>query len=341
MSEQPIAVIDSHTEGEPTRVVIEGGPDLGSGPLAQRVRLFRDRFDHVRSAVCNEPRGNDAMVGALLVPPTNPRAVTGVIFFNNVGYLNMCVHGTIGVGATLAHMGLIGPGSHVLESPVGDVTISLGDDAPDVPAGSIGQVRDAGQGSWNPNRVTVTNVHSFRHRKQVPITLDGGQTVHGDIAWGGNWFFLVDDHGADLSMQNLERLTSLSWQIRLALDRAGVKGDPAFGAGGGDIDHIELFGPPTRPDCHSKNFVLCPGKAYDRSPCGTGTSAKLACLFADGKLGPGQVWRQESIIGSAFSARVRPHDAGVIPVITGQAFITAQSTLVLDPNDPLRDGIRG
>lgn len=334
MSHTSIRVLDSHTEGEPTRVIIEGGPDLGSGTIADRLRVFRERFDRVRSAVCNEPRGSDAMVGALLVPPLNPRAVTGVIFFNNVGFLNMCVHGTIGVGATLAHLGRIGPGSHLIETPVGDVIIALGEDLHSPARG----------GTWNPNRVTVSNVPSFRYRRQVPVTLDDGRVLHGDIAWGGNWFFLVDDHGAPISMKSIETLTDLSWRVRTALERAGIKGDPAYGSGGGEIDHIELFGPATRSDCQSKNFVLCPGKAYDRSPCGTGTSAKLACLHADGKLKIGQVWRQESIIGTMFSGMVRQDAAGVsggvIPEITGEAYITGEATLICDPNDPLRDGIR-
>ena len=199
---------------------------------------------------------------------------------------------------------------------------------------------------WNPNRVTVANVPSFRYRKHVPVKLDDGRTVHGDIAWGGNWFFLVDDHGEQLSMRRLESITDLAWRIRLALERDRITGDPGFG--GGEIDHIELFGPPTRSDCQSKNFVLCPGKAYDRSPCGTGTSAKLACLNADGKLAPGQVWGQESIIGTAFSGRVERSEmrvpsgasAAVRPIVTGEAYITAEATLIMDPNDPLRDGIR-
>ncbi len=352
MPHGPIRVIDSHTEGEPTRIVIEGGPDLGTGPLADRLRRFRDSFDHVRSAVCNEPRGCDAMVGAVLVPPVSPAAVTGVIFFNNVGYLNMCVHGTIGLGATLAHLERIGPGSHLIETPVGDVTITLGDEQ-DHPSNKsdgcsrttqrAGSESRATQMHWNPNRVTVANVPSYRYRARVPVTLDDGRVLHGDIAWGGNWFFLVDDHAAELSRWNIESLTDLAWRIRLALQRASITGDPALGSANGDIDHIELFGPPARADCHSKNFVLCPGKAYDRSPCGTGTSAKLACLFADGKILPGSMWRQESIIGTAFSGRVIPHTGvrgGIIPVITGDAHITADATLILDPNDPLRHGIR-
>jgi len=343
-----IRVIDSHTEGEPTRVVIDGGPDLGPGSPAERLKVFRERFDHFRSAVCNEPRGSDALVGALLLPPVSPRAAAGVIFFNNVGFLNMCVHGTIGLGVTLARLGRIAPGDNIIETPVGDVTLTL--HPPEAQAGS-----DAGPDAL-PARVSVANVPSFRYRARVPLRLDSGRTVHGDVAWGGNWFFLVDDHNQRLAADDVEQLTAFAWSIRQALVAAGVRADPSLG--GGDIDHIELFGPPSRDDCHSRNFVLCPGKAYDRSPCGTGTSAKLACLHADGELRPGEIWRQESIIGSAFEGTVREAAAAssdtfpgrppvsspdntprVIPTITGTAYITAEATLLLDPADRFRWGI--
>ena len=314
-----VRVIDSHTEGEPTRVVLDGAPDLGGGTVAEQARVFRERFDPFRSAVVCEPRGHDALVGALVVPPKSARATCGVIFFNNVGLLNACGHGTIGLAATLAHLGRIGAGRHVVETPVGDVAIELGID------GSI----------------AIDNVASFRHAKGVAVEyeLDGKRRrVHGDVAWGGNWFFLVDDHGEELVLANLERLTNASWAIRQALERDGVRG--ATELGGGVIDHVELFGAPHRADCDSRNFVLCPGKAYDRSPCGTGTSAKVACLVADGKLAPGAAWRQESILGSRFVARAKLDGARVLPTISGTAFVTAESTLLFDARDPFREGIR-
>lgn len=310
-----ISVIDSHTGGEPTRVVVAGGPDLGTGPLAERARLFRERFDTFRSCVVNEPRGSDVLVGALLCEPCDPGCSAGVIFFNNVGLLHMCGHGTIGLAVTLAHLGQIGPGTHRIETPVGEVTITLHD----------------------AHRVTVRNVPSYRHRAGVTVEVPGYGPVTGDIAWGGNWFFLVADHRETISLANVERLTEVTWAIRRALEANGITG-----AGGGLIDHIELFGPPSDPANHSRNFVLCPGKAYDRSPCGTGTSAKLACLAADGKLKPGQVWRQESVLGSVFEGTVElaGEPGVVIPGITGTAFVTAETTLLIDPADPLKDGIR-
>jgi 4-hydroxyproline epimerase len=308
-----ISVIDTHTGGEPTRVVTAGGPELGTGTMADRVAVFRERYDTFRSAVVNEPRGSDVMVGAILLPPVDPGCVAGVIFFNNIGYLGMCGHGTIGVAVALAYLGRIGPGSHRLETPVGPVTITL----------------------EGPNTVTIDNVESYRLAKDVSVAVPGLKTYVGDIAWGGNWFFLVQDHGEILNVANVERLSEVTWRIRQALTAEGITG-----AGRGEIDHIELFGPPSVSGADSKNFVLCPGKAYDRSPCGTGTSAKLACLSVDGKLNEGDVWRQESIIGSIFEGSVRMVDGRIRPQISGTAYVNAESTLIIDPADPLAMGIR-
>lgn len=309
-----IRVIDSHTGGEPTRLIVEGGPNLAPGTLADRLAEFRARHDAMRSAVVNEPRGSDPMVGALLCPPTDPTCAAGVIFFNNVGFLGMCGHGTIGLLATLAYMGRIGPGTHKIETPVGVISATL---------------HESGD-------VTVRNVPSYRTESKVAVDVEDLGRVTGDVAWGGNWFFLVNDHGQELSIANIDTLTNVTWKIRQSLTRQGITG-----RGGGEIDHIELFGPPTVPGAHSKNFVLCPGKAYDRSPCGTGTSAKLACLFADGKLREGEVWRQESIIGSVFEGTVEVVDGVIYPSITGTAFVNAEATLILDGRDPFSMGIRG
>ncbi len=311
---QRVHCIDSHTEGEPTRVVIEGGPDLGSGPLAERRRHFRDLHDSFRAAVVNEPRGSDVLVGALLCTPHDPTCTAGVIFFNNVGYLNMCGHGTIGLVVTLAYLGRIRPGEHRIETPVGIVTAWLH------PSGEV----------------TVKNVPAYRLAKNVKINVAGYGSLTGDVAWGGNWFFLTGDHGLQLSLKNIDQLSDCAWRIRRALVEQKIAG-----ANGQEIDHIELFGPPARPDADSKNFVLCPGRAYDRSPCGTGTSAKLACLATDGMLREGRVWRQESIIGSLFEGYVKIENGQILPHIKGSAYVNAESTLLLDPRDPFNTGIRG
>ena len=308
-----VQVVDSHTAGEPTRVVIAGGPALGNDALAQRLRRFGAEYDDFRSAVVNEPRGSDVLVGALLCEPVDKRCATGVIYFNNVGYLGMCGHGTIGVVTTLAHLGHIGPGVHRIETPVGQVRATLH------PEG----------------KVTVENVASYRHRANVSVGVEGFGTVNGDIAWGGNWFFLVENPPLRLDRDNVERLTGFAWALRCALRAGGITG-----ADGEEIDHIELSRCSQTPGADSVNFVLCPGMAYDRSPCGTGTSAKLACLAADGKLAPGQVWRQAGILGTVFEGSYELKDGKLIPSITGAAYITAESRLILSPGDPFVAGIR-
>ena len=306
-----VAIIDSHTGGEPTRIVLSGGPELGNGSVADKLAVFREHHDQFRSAVVNEPRGSDVVVGASLVQPKDPSCVTGVIFFNNVGYLGMCGHGTIGLVASLAHLGRIVPGEHRIETPVGIVTATLHPDG----------------------EVSVSNVPSWRARHAVAVEVPGVGPVTGDVAWGGNWFFLVEKHGQELSLSNVDRLTDFCWRVRQAVNTQGFP----------EVDHVELFGPPTVPGANSRNFVQCPGRAYDRSPCGTGTSAKLSCLAADGKLAPGATWVQESILGSTFTGRFTWLDQAsgkVAPLITGQAFVNAEATLLLDERDPFCWGIR-
>jgi 4-hydroxyproline epimerase len=306
-------ILDSHTGGEPTRLVHAGGPELGRGPLAERLQRLRTEFDAWRAGVVNEPRGSEVMVGALLCEPHDATCTAGVIFFNNVGYLGMCGHGTIGLMVSLAHLKRLAPGAHRIETPVGVVDATLNAD----------------------NSVTVRNVAAYRYRQAVSVEVPGHGTVTGDIAWGGNWFFLVGAHGQALQAQRVEALTAFTWDVRQALEANGITG-----ADGAAIDHIELFGPAADPHLDSRNFVLCPGRAYDRSPCGTGTSAKLACLAADGVLAEGQIWRQESIIGSVFEGSYRRLDAQTIePSITGHAYITAEGVQCFDDNDPFAWGI--
>ncbi|MDP9090766.1 MAG: proline racemase family protein [Pseudomonadota bacterium] len=306
-----IRVIDSHTGGEPTRLVLEGGPDLGDGPIAERVQRFRERFDDYRCAIVNEPRGSDPLVGALLVKPHRADCEFGVIYFNNVGYLGMCGHGTIGLIASLKFAGRLRPGALKLDTAVGAVDVQL------LPDG----------------RISVANVVSYRTQREVVVEVPGIGPVAGDIAWGGNWFFLISQHGRMIDLKHVESLTDYSCRVREALHAAG---HPL-------VDHVELFGPSQLPGIQSRNFVLCPGKAYDRSPCGTGTSAKLSCLAADGKLLEGDVWIQESLIGSTFEASYRWHDRGkgeIVPTITGRAYVTGENLLHLDTEDPFRWGIR-
>jgi 4-hydroxyproline epimerase len=303
-----IHVIDSHTAGEPTRIIVSGGPRLQGGSAAEKLEFLRQRHDLFRSAVVNEPRGSDVLVGGILVEPANTSCVTGVIFFNNVGYLGMCGHGTIGVIATLAHLDRIKPGEHKIETPVGIVTATLHKDG----------------------TVSVANVPSYRKAKGVTVKGADIGAITGDIAWGGNWFYLVENHGKTIQLSDVEMLTDFSWRVRKAINAQGFP----------EVDHVELFGPPSGPGANSRNFVLCPGKAYDRSPCGTGTSAKLACLAADGKLAEGEEWIQESVVGSRFTGSYRREGDHIIPIITGAAYVNAETTLLLNENDPFCWGMR-
>lgn len=305
-----VHVIDSHTAGEPTRLVLDGFPALSGSTVAEKLNDLRENHDAWRRATVLEPRGNDVLVGALLCEATTPDSLCGVIFFNNSGYLGMCGHATMGLVASLAHIGKITSGIHKIDTPVGTVTVQLDEDG----------------------AVTVHNVPSYRFRREVEVTLPEHGIVKGDIAWGGNWFFLISDHGQQLSLENVDALTEYTWSVRQALIQQNIQGEC-----GGDIDHIELFAKGNNAD--SRNFVLCPGKAYDRSPCGTGTSAKLACLAADGALPPGHTWRQEGICGGIFEASYTQEGNDLIPSIKGHAYISAESILVIDDNDPFAWGI--
>ena len=308
---QRIQIIDSHTGGEPTRLVIGGFPDLGTGTMAERRAVLAAQHDAWRATTVLEPRGNDVIVGALLCEPVDPANAAGVVFFNNTGYLGMCGHGTIGLVASLAHMGRIQPGVHGIETPVGTVSTTLHEDG----------------------SVSVRNVPAFRLHHRLAVDVPGYGTVIGDVAWGGNWFFLVTEHSQRVTSDNLQALTQFTTAIQQALEAQGHRGSD-----GGVIDHIEVFADDDQAD--SRNFVLCPGGAYDRSPCGTGTSAKLACLAADGKLQPGQVWRQASIIGSVFEASYEREDDKIVPTLRGRAHMSAEATLLIEQDDPFAWGIR-
>lgn len=308
-----IHVIDSHTAGEPTRVVMSGFPDLGQGSLAQRRETFRDSYDHWRSAIACEPRGSDTMVGALLLEPTDPRCCAGVIFFNNVGYLGMCGHGTIGLTRTLAHVGRIQPGEHLIETPVGVVGVTLHADG----------------------KVSIDNVESYRFVANAEVDVPDIGKVKGDIAWGGNWFFITKQTPAPLDIAHRNALSNYTIAVQQALEANGIRGE-----NGGVIDHVEISG--DAPDgSGARNFVMCPGGAYDRSPCGTGTSAKIACLAADNELGEGERWIQQGILGSAFEGSYRKGERGVMPTIIGQAWITGTAQILIEESDPLAWGIGG
>ncbi len=308
-----ISVIDSHTGGEPTRLIVDDGPDLGFGPLELRVQNFRQSFDHVRSAVIREPRGSEVMVGGLICKPCDPAHSAGIIFFDGAGFLGMCGHGTMGLMVTLKHLGRIDFGDHLIETPVGVIAATLIDD----------------------HCVRVRNVPSYRSSQNVEVDVPGIGIVVGDIAWGGNWFYLVTNSGQTLTLDRVDQLLGYAKAIRRQLRAQGICGED-----GSPIEHIELHSPSETEGIDSRNFVLCPGGSYDRSPCGTGTSARMACLAADGKLKPHQVWRQESLLGSVFQGSVEPIGSKFVPSITGSAHVCGETTLIMNAADPFRFGIR-
>ncbi len=331
---QQIQVIDSHTGGEPTRLVVSGGPDFEQliarfrtssavETLQQVVAFLEQNFEPLRRGIICEPRCSEHWVGAWLLPPVDPAHLCGVIFFNNVGYLGMCGHGTIGLMASLAFLGRTQPGRYLVETPVGVVATELLDS----------------------HQVRIGNVPSYLYRQHVEVPLSNRNPITGDLAWGGNWFFLSSDHSLEVEMSNLTALTQFSLEIQTGMEANGICGPE-----GERIDHVELF-VPGRDGANSRSFVLCPGGAYDRSPCGTGTSAKLACLAAEGKLQPGEDWVQESVTGSRFHASYQwATNTGalaglasgvraVAPTVQGSAFVMGDTTLVFDPRDLFVDGI--
>jgi len=337
-----IPFLDSHTGGEPTRLITSLPFDLGTGSVADKLSTLKAHHDDLRRTVLLEPRGSDVLVGAYLVPPADPTCQFGVIYFNNVGYLGMCGHGTIGLIASLAYLGKVQPGVIRVETPVGVVEATL--HAPSLRGTSdserrsnllieqeVASGKERPRNDIYPNKVSVKNIPAYRHLTHVPITIDG-KTIHGDVAYGGNWFFLCHDHGLDVSMQNLEALTDFSWRVREQFTANGITG-----ANGAEVDHVELFA--STPEADSKSFVLCPGKAYDRSPCGTGTSAKLACLYGDGKLQVGQTWKQQSVVGSIFEGSIQLDGDKIIPTITGEAWVMSEGTILVDERDPFATGI--
>ena len=302
-----VRCLDSHTEGEPTRVVTDAELDCAGSSIRERLESFNDDFDQVFRPLLLEPRSYEAVVGAWIGQPTEPGCLRDLIFFNPVGALGMCGHGTIGLMATLAFEGLP-PGDYRLNTPVGVVGAKL----------------------LNRHTTQVQNVPSFRMAKDVALDVAGYGSVVGDVAWGGNTFFLVKDSPISVAMDNLEALGAFT---KATLRASQQQGFP-------DVNHVEVFGPPTHPDAQSKNYVLCPGGEYDRSPCGTGTSAKLACLAEDGKLAPGEVLVQESIIGTTYRAWYHRDGKHILPTIEGTAFVTGENTLIFDESDPMAGGIR-
>jgi 4-hydroxyproline epimerase len=311
-----VRVIDSHTIGEPTRLVLDDaflhGLDLGTGSVRSRRDVFRSRYDHLRRALVADPRGVEAMVGVILVPPSDPTCDFGALYCNRVGYLDMCGHATIGLAVSLGHIGRIKPGAFRLETPAGIVGVE-----------------------WHGgSEASIQSVSPRRIHRMLSIACRDGTTVNGDVATSGLWFFICRDHGIPVVPDAIPRLLEKAWMIRRSLEAAGITGDA-----GEPIDHIVLMGQALDPANSARNFVLCPDGAFDRSPCGTATSALVGCLYEDGHLDEGAAWRQESILGGLYESSIRRQGGVLIPTVRGRAWITAEATLHFAEDDPYRTGL--
>ncbi|MEE2883652.1 MAG: proline racemase family protein [Planctomycetota bacterium] len=312
MATGKIRYIDTHTAGEPTRVVVDGFPHLDGESIAERRdALIRDH-DDLRAGIVREPRGHEAMVAALLLESSVKECAAGVIFFNNVGALGMCGHGAIGVVKALHQLGKIDTGSCKLETPAGIIESTLHPDG----------------------EISIRNVRSYRFAADVSLTINSGTEITGDVAWGGNWFFIAESPGISIEPARIDELIELCCEIRRALQSAGVTG-----ASGAPIDHIELHESLEEEDAGVRCFVLCPGKEWDRSPCGTGTSATLACLHARGQLAEGDSWTQVGPLGTRFSSSYIADGTAIYPTIRGNAYISGEGWLHFDEDDPFRYGI--
>jgi proline racemase len=329
---QVLQAVDSHTAGEPTRIVTGGLPPVAGATMAEKRAALRIRHDALRRALVHEPRGHDAIVVAYLVPPCHPDAHAGVVFCNDVGYLGMCGHGAIGVATVLVGMGMV-PAQEpetrvVLDTPAGLVPCRV--------AVSNGRAR----------AVTITNVPSFQFRQRAIAAVPGFGKVAADIAWGGNWFAFVEaaQLGLHVDKAHLPQLLPAAIAVREALAANGVRGVHPESGEEQLVDHVKLFDALEGPTPGARAMTLCPGTAYDRSPCGTGTSAKLAVLHSKGELGVGEWFTSESVIGTRFRARIAATTqvgqfAAIVPEIEGAAYVTGLQTFVLDPEDPCVHGL--
>lgn len=329
---QVIQAVDSHTAAEPTRVITGGLPMIRGATMADKRDELKRLHDPIRRSLVLEPRGHDAIILAYLLPPTHDDADLGVVFANDAGYLGMCGHGAIGLATTAVAMGLV-----AAVEPVTEITL-------DTPVGLI-KCRVAVEGG-RPKSVTITNVPSFLYRQRVVVDVHGFGKVAADIAYGGNWFAFVeaDQLGLMVEKAHLPVLMQAAIAIREALVRDGVRGVHPDSGEEEVIDHVKLFVPLDGEHHGARALTLCPGTAYDRSPCGTGTSAKLAVLHAKGELKTGEQFDSESVLGTRFAARVVAETTvgefpAIVPEITGSAWITSFATFVIDPDDPCRHGI--
>jgi len=325
-----IHAIDSHTMGEPTRVVVGGVPNIPGKTLPEKKAYLEKNMDYLRKAIMHEPRGHNDMFGSILVQPVSDEADIGIIFMDGGGYLNMCGHGTIGASTIAVETGMVPK-----VEPYTELTL-------EAPAGLV-KVRATVE-NGKVKEITFRNVPAFLYKQDVKINVPEIGEITLDISFGGSFFAIVDAKqlGVKIVPENATKLKDIGLKIRDIVNKEIEIQHPTL-EHIKTVDLVEIYDEPTNPEATLKNVVIFGEGQVDRSPCGTGTSAKLATLYAKGKIKEGELFVYESIIGTMFKGRVvgttkvGDFDA-VIPEITGSAYITGFNTFVIDEDDPMKYG---
>jgi proline racemase len=321
--------IDSHTMGEPTRIIVKGFPELAGNTMMERKKYLEENFDHYRTALMLEPRGHKDMFGAILTEPISKEADLGVIFMDTGGYLNMCGHGSIGSSTVAVETGLV-----KVTEPYTEVVL-------EAPAGLIQARIKVEKGK--AVETSILNVPAFLYLKDVEVEIDGYGKIPLDISFGGSFFAMINAEkiGLTLNTENIGEITELGMKIiKKVNDTVEIK-HPYLDIT--TVDLAEFYCSPTNAAANKKNVVIFGDNQVDRSPCGTGTSAKLALLYAKGELSIGEEFVYESITGSMFKGVITEEIEingykAVLPQITGSAYITGFNRWVIDERDPLKDG---
>ncbi|HEY7434904.1 MAG TPA: proline racemase family protein [Methylomirabilota bacterium] len=325
-----LSVIDYHTEGEPMRFIVDGVPRVPGASLMEQSEYLATHGRDLLGMALYEPRGHAAMCGAILTDPLTPGADVGVLFIEPLGPVHMCGHGAIALGAMLVETGRVA-------APGGAATVTL-----DTPAGLVSCRVAAEPG--RATAVTIRNVPAFSVGLDLHVEVAGLGRLAFDLAYGGHFYALVEAAACGLALETKEasRIVEVGERIRLAIEAQVPLVHPAM-PGARGLLYVQFYGPPRRADAHLRNAVVVAPAGLDRSPCGTGTSARLANLHARGRLGVGELFGHESIIGTLFTGRIAALTAvagtpAVVPEITGRAWMTARATLSLDPSDPFPGG---
>jgi len=331
MARHVFRCIDGHTAGNPVRLVIEGGPDLAGDSMSARRQDFMTRYDWIRTGLCFEPRGHDMMSGGFLYPPTTADADVGILFIETSGCLPMCGHGTIGIVTFALEHGLIKPrtpGKVIAEVPAGVIELDYVQDGDRV------------------RSVRIRNVPSYLAQQGIEIDVPDFGPLTVDVAYGGNFYAIIEPQGAYAGLDALgaARILQLSPVIRTLVREAFTPVHPLDPTICG-VSHLLWADKPRGEGADGRNAVFYGDKAIDRSPCGTGTSARLAHLHATGRLGVGETFVHESYIGSRFIGRVEAETGiggrpAIIPSVEGSAIATGLNEIWIDDEDVFAHGFQ-